>query len=298
MMNQIEANACIYNYNTTQMWCGMPLSGTTTVETLLPTIYGSVIADSKATTAPIKSETELNYNNIQQLLPRKRSRDTYSSSNSINPLLSLQLQQQQFDVEHLISQHMEKVRLEIEENRKRQARRIIEVIEEGTMKRLRAKEGEIQKIGKLNSALEERVKSLCMENQIWRDLAQANEAAANALRTNLEHVLAATTRIDDAAAAMMDDAQSCCGSTSRGGGAGAEEEEVQERRMMASRAQDKGSSTGTALSRMCRNCGKGGACVLLLPCRHLCLCRVCGSNLHTCPICKSTKNASLHVNMP
>ncbi|KAF5728201.1 BOI-related E3 ubiquitin-protein ligase 3 [Tripterygium wilfordii] len=289
MMNPIEANSCIYN---TQMGYGLPLSGTTTVETLLPTIYGSGITDSKTNTAPIKSESGLTYNNIHQLLPRKRSRETYSSSfNIINPLLSMQLQQQQqFDIEHLISQHMEQVRVEIEENRKRQARRIIEGIEEGMMKRLRAKEDEIRKIGKLNSALEDRVKSLCMENQIWRDLAQTNEAAANAIRTNLEQVLAATTRLGDAAAAVMDDAQSCCGST---GGGGGEEEEV-EQRMMVNRAHGKGSSR---TSRMCRNCGKGGACVLLLPCRHLCLCTVCGSNLHTCPICKSTKNASVHINM-
>lgn len=181
--------------------------------------------------------------------------------------------------------------MEIEENRKRQARRIIEAIEEGMMKRLRAKEDEIHKIGKLNSALEERVKSLCMENQIWRDLAQTNEAAANALRTNLEQVLASaatTTRLDDAA--VMDDAQSCCGSTD--GGAEEEEkgEEVEGRRMVVNGAQDKG-------ERMCRNCSRRGARVLLLPCRHLCLCAVCGSNLHICPICKSTKNASLLVNM-
>ncbi|KAL2523365.1 WD repeat domain-containing protein [Forsythia ovata] len=37
---------------------------------------------------------------------------------------------------------------------------------------------------------EERVKSLCVENQIWRDLAQTNEATANTLRCNLKEVLA------------------------------------------------------------------------------------------------------------
>ncbi|CAN1128222.1 Probable BOI-related E3 ubiquitin-protein ligase 3 [Linum perenne] len=52
------------------------------------------------------------------------------------------------------------------------------------MKRLKAKEEEIKKIGKLNWAMEEKVKSLCMENQIWRDLAQTNEATTNALRSN------------------------------------------------------------------------------------------------------------------
>ncbi|GMJ10574.1 BOI-related gene 2 [Hibiscus trionum] len=87
---------------------------------------------------------------------------------------------------------MEKMRVEMEEKRKRQARKIVKAIGGGVMKKLKAKEQEIEKIGKLNWALEERVKSLCMENKIWWDLAQNNEATTNTLRTNLEQVLAAT----------------------------------------------------------------------------------------------------------
>lgn len=50
---------------------------------------------------------------------------------------------------------MEKVRLEVEEKRKRQARRIMEAIEVGMVKRPKAKREEIEKIRKLNWALEE-----------------------------------------------------------------------------------------------------------------------------------------------
>ena len=167
------------------------------------------------------------------------------------------------------------------------------------MKKLRAKEEEIEKICKLNWALEERVKSLCIENQIWRDLAQTNEATANALRTNLEQVLASQVKdehtrgvgFEEAAADVIDDAQSCCGSSW----------EV-ERRTLAEEGGDKklkdnNNNGEEESSRLCRNCRKEESCVLLLPCRHLCLCTVCGSSLHICPICKSTKNASFHVNL-
>jgi len=206
---------------------------------------------------------------------------------------------------------MEKVRIEIDHTRKRQAKRIIEAIEVGVMKKLKAKEEEIEKIGKLNWALEEKVKSLCMENQIWRDLAQTNEATANALRCNLEQVLAQRGMVDDGAAAavaLMDDAQSCCGSTDEEG-EGEGEKVVGWQTIAAGCAwvkdkeedkEDGGcgkTMIGESNGRLCRNCGMEESCVLILPCRHLCLCTVCGSTLHICPICKSFKTTSVHVNM-
>ncbi|KAK9275682.1 hypothetical protein L1049_022949 [Liquidambar formosana] len=321
IMNAIEGNGIMYN---TQMGYGVPISGTTTAETLLP-MYSSAaaMADSIPTTkTAMKDDSGLTYT-----LPvsRKRSRD------SINPLISvptaykdvnrcsgsfsflgedmsIQILQQQLDIDRFISQHMEKVKMEIEERRKRHSRRLMEAVEEGIVKRLRAKEEEIEKIGKLNWALEERVKSLCIENQIWRDLAHSNEATANALRSNLEQVLAQVkdTRphgagLDEAAAAVTDDAESCCGSS---GGCGDGEEE-DGWRSLAGRggerkwAKDKCSfdNSSNNYRGWCRSCGKEEASVLLLPCRHLCLCTVCGSTLHTCPICKCNKKGSVHVNM-
>lgn len=305
MMNLIEVNSNMYN---SHMGYTVPLSGTTTTETLLPA-HSSVVIDSIPPKGAMKSDSGLTYNIP---ISRKRSRDAinpfFSNPNPqphkncgffsfLGEDISFQIQQQQFDIDRLVSQHMEKVRMEIEEKRKRQARRIIEAIELGMMKRLKAKEEEIEKIGKLNWALEERVKCLCIENQIWRDLAQSNEATANALRTNLEQVLAHGAGLDDeTAAAHMDDAQSCCGSS----GENVEDHhtEVEGPRTLAriggERDYYRSDQCG---NRWCRNCAKQESCVLLLPCRHLCLCTACGSTLHTCPICKSTKNASVHVNM-
>ncbi|MED6205356.1 hypothetical protein PIB30_016943 [Stylosanthes scabra] len=336
-------NLNLYNAHQLGYSSLLPLSGTTTTgagtEAMLPpAMYSSIAADSlpQQQKTPIKSESTLSYNNIP--LSRKRSRDTSSSINypfpssypatasavaavTVQPHhknagsgsasftflgedITLQIHQHQLDIDQLVAQRMEKVRMELEEKRKRHARRIMEAIEVSVVKRLKAKEDEIEKIGKLNWALEERVKSLCIENQIWRDLAQTNEATANALRTNLEQVLAQRggAAVEDdgatvcAGAAVMDDAESCCGSSDDCGDNKNLEEKVVEscgggwRTLAGGSAQDKG-------GRLCRNCGKGESCVLILPCRHLCLCTVCGSSLHTCPICKSIKTASVHVNM-
>ncbi|CAN6938951.1 unnamed protein product [Brassica oleracea var. botrytis] len=196
--------------------------------------------------------------------------------------LSSHINQQQHDIDRFVSLHMERVKFEIQEKRKRQARTIVEAIEHGLAKRLRVKDEERERIGKINHALEERVKSLSIENQIWRDLAQSNEATANNLRANLEEVLAQVNDLAGAGLANVNaecdhDAQSCCGSSSG--------EETVRRTVVV------------AKGRMCRNCGEEESCVLVLPCRHLCLCGVCGSSVHTCPICRSPKNASVHVNM-
>lgn len=126
MMNPIEANPSFYN---TQMGYGLPLSGITATETLqLPaTVYGSVISDTIPQKPVIKSDSSLTYNNNNSLLfqSRKRSRDF------LNPLLPLpsfqnqihktctsapfsflghdispQIQEQHFDLDRIISQHV------------------------------------------------------------------------------------------------------------------------------------------------------------------------------------------------
>lgn len=168
----------------------------------------------------------------------------------------------------------EKIRSEIEEHRKPSSRRIIAAVEDVIVKKLKAKEEELDRTVKLNSALQEKVKSLCIENQIWRDLAQSTEATANALRTNLQQVLRHREKAGD----VSEDAESCCDSNAEDDG---EDEE----------------SNGVNEGMWCRKCGKEESCVLLLPCRHLCVCSVCESSVSVCPVCRSAKNASLVVNM-
>nr|KYP38800.1 hypothetical protein KK1_039923 [Cajanus cajan] len=212
-------------------------------------------------------------------LPRKRSRDRDSQSNAPplpqKPKLSSQpsifdhLHSHQYEIDRFIAQHTEKVRMELEEQRVRHSRMLVTAIQEAVAKKLKEKDEEIHRVGNLNWVLQERVKSLCVENQIWRELAQTNEATANSLRNNLEQVLAHVSQEHH----HDDDAESSCGSNvhREGGGGG----------------NDK---------RMCNRCGVRESIVLLLPCRHLCLCTMCGSTLHTCPLCHSGINASVHVN--
>ncbi|CDP13601.1 unnamed protein product [Coffea canephora] len=296
------------NFNTinNNMMYGEPFGATTTTtaaDALIPpaSINGkTVAADWTPVKTAMKSDSGLTCS-IPILASRKRPRDpSYAGiANCHRNLLpfpanlnsserctsvatflgedtSLRTQQHQLEIDQFISHHAAKVRKEIEEQRKDYSLRVIRAVEESLMKRLRAKEEEIENMGKLNWALAEKVRSLCAENQIWRELAQSNEATANALRNNLEQVVLAQAQ-----------QRNLCNNDDIGKRAINEEEEES----------GSGRRRRRWWCRVCRNCGKEEASVLLLPCRHLCLCYACGPALDSCPVCLSTKNAALHVNL-
>ncbi|PAN45762.1 hypothetical protein PAHAL_9G140400 [Panicum hallii] len=192
-------------------------------------------------------------------------------------------QQQLVDVDGLVLQHTSKMWVELREQRRRHAGQVVAAVEAAAAKRLRAKGEEIERIGRLNWALEERVKSLYVEAQVWRDLAQSNEAAANALRGELQQALDAQQA--RCGVVLAGDAESCCcGENDVAGGTGAVNEGEED---------EAGTTSGR---RMCTMCGEGAAEVLLLPCRHLCACAPCAGAARACPACGCAKNGSVCVN--
>ena len=52
-------------------------------------------------------------------------------------------------------------------------------------------------------------------------------------------------------------------------------------------------STGRSI--ICSVCYSRGACMLMLPCRHICACKSCEVILTHCPICVSTKTNAVDV---
>lgn len=289
---QIRSGGFVYN---TQMNSVVPMP-----ENFLP-VHQIQVQQPKTS---VNTESGVTFNlptNDVVVAPRKRSRDSFNDhlftpqkelsqipsfvGDDVLPLV----QQYQLDINSIISHHTKKIRLELEEQQKHEARMLVSAIGERVMKKMNEKDEQIQRMGKINLVLQERVKSLYMENQLWRDLAQTNEATANSLRSNLEQVLAHVSDERLSAGPVEEDVESCCGSSNE-----AEEEKTEEEeevRRLAGGAQDKS-------NRMCRKCGERESCVLLLPCRHLCLCTVCGSTLHhACPVCNSNMNATVHVNM-
>ncbi|RRT64503.1 hypothetical protein B296_00037746 [Ensete ventricosum] len=261
------------------------------------------------------SESGLTFNNHPvAMASRKRRRDADGALSFLGEDMSSHFQQQMLDVDRLVVHHVfssscafyicmhrelefpyglinggdiwqaEQVRVELMERLKRFLRRILAAVEEGLSKRLKTKEEEIERRSKLNWALEERIKSLCVENQMWRELARSNEAAAQVLRTNLEQALAAAQvkAERDAAAIAVDDADSCCC------GDNADDENRGSAAVKGKKLQ---------WSRLCRFCQEREPSVLLLPCRHLCVCAACGPAVVACPTCNCDTNGTVIVNM-
>ncbi|PON60670.1 Zinc finger, RING-type [Parasponia andersonii] len=319
-MKSNQENGNIMSYVDTRMDSSAIIPGS-----FLPLYDQSPIRDAK-TSMNNKADSGLTCYNIPAP-PRKRQSDSVNELTQFSipnqktklsgesPFLDrdivFQIHQHQSEIDRFVSQYTEKVRLELEQQRNRQARMLVSAIQEGIVKKLREKDDEIQRMGKLNWVLSERVKTLCVENQLWKDLAQSNEATANSLRTNLEQALLAHVSEERHTAAGADgdedenDARSCCGSSDFGregendNGVWENDNERGRENDAVAEVWDCGSddvANGGGRRRLCRRCGVRESMVLLLPCRHLCLCTFCGSTLRTCPVCTSAMTASVHVN--
>ncbi|KAK1266462.1 hypothetical protein QJS04_geneDACA000008 [Acorus gramineus] len=154
----------------------------------------------------------------------------------------------------------EKTRVELEMKRRRHWATVLRVVEDGMLRVLSSKDEEIAIMGRKNSALEEEVRVLEMQGQIWKTLAQNNEATLTALREDLEN------EWNDNGAVNGD-------------------------------AEDSASSCHVDDGRYCRGCHKLDISVLVLPCRHLCLCSECDPVIDTCPVCMAAKSASIQVRL-
>lgn len=141
------------------------------------------------------------------------------------------------------------------------------IVEQGMHRILIHKDQEIAKISDRNTELEEKLKTLAIDIQIWKKVAQTNEAMVMSLRRDLE--LAQVREEEEGENGIEDDAMSNCDGQKGGSG-----------------------------NHICHCCRSNEISVLVLPCRHLCLCSECDRILGLCPICLSAKTTSLKINMP
>lgn len=175
----------------------------------------------------------------------------------------------------------ENILKDVRELKQRHTVSFLSAIEKGVDRKLREKELEIENMNRKNKELTERIKQVAMEVQSWHYRAKYNESVVNVLKSNLQQVMAqgalngkegcGDSEVDDAASyANLDHLDIINGP---------------------------GNSASMTKQMNCRACRVKEVCVLLLPCRHLCLCKDCEGFIDVCPLCRVMKAASVQVFM-
>lgn len=150
------------------------------------------------------------------------------------------------------------------------------LVEDMIHRKIREKDSEVENLNKRNMELEEQMKHLATVVDAWQQRAKHNENLVNLLKYNLEQLHAQNRNNKEGCGdSEVDDMASCCN-----GGIGLQ--------LMLKENID---SKETA----CKVCGGNEACMLLLPCRHLCLCKECESKLSFCPQCQSSKLIGMEI---
>ncbi|KAJ0026351.1 hypothetical protein Pint_09342 [Pistacia integerrima] len=192
-------------------------------------------------------------------------------SMALSQSLDAQLELQRQEIDCILQMQNDRLRSTLQEQRKQQLVILLKNMESKAVNLMRQKEEALAQARMKRMELEVCLRKAEMESESWQRVAKENEAMVMDLSNTLEQVRERMVLVSNRA----DDAESfCCGSCD-----GEEEEEVKvENRKIA-----------------CKRCNSRKSCVLFLPCRHLCSCKLCEAFLDSCPVCKSAKETSMEV---
>lgn len=161
----------------------------------------------------------------------------------------------------------------LRELRQRHTVSFLGAIEKGINRKLYEKDLELESMSRKNKELLEKIKQVSMEVQSWQYRAKYNESVVNVLRNNLLQVMAHGK--EACGDSEIEDVASCSNNVNY----------------------IDGDLDPLKHQINCRVCKVKETCVLVLPCRHLCLCKDCEVFIHLCPICGMMKTASVEVFM-
>ncbi|KAK8522499.1 hypothetical protein V6N13_115466 [Hibiscus sabdariffa] len=204
---------------------------------------------------------------------------------SLGDNVTTELDRQKEEFDQYIKMQQEHLTKGLRDLKKRHTASFLAAVEKGIGMKLREKDVELETVNRKNRELVERIKQVTTEAQNWHYRAKYNESVVNALKTNLEQVISPSqgaeqlgkegfgdSEVDDAASYV--DPNNFL-SIPVGGGARC--------------------VSGNHHSMVCRACKAKEVSVLLMPCRHLCLCKECDVLISACPVCQGMKTAGVQV---
>ncbi|KAI7735495.1 hypothetical protein M8C21_017853 [Ambrosia artemisiifolia] len=189
-----------------------------------------------------------------------------SLMSSIGDSIATELDQHKEEFERFIAIQEANMLKGMRDIRQRHMTSLLATIEKGVANKLHEKQVEIETINYKNKELVERIKEVAMEAHNWQYRAKYNESMVNILKANLQQAMAR-------------------GTESRFKEGFGETDEV--------------SSIGLAANNVgksnCKACRANEVSVLVMPCRHLCLCKDCDGSTNVCPVCQMVKTVSMEV---
>ncbi|KAL3501169.1 hypothetical protein ACH5RR_035618 [Cinchona calisaya] len=198
---------------------------------------------------------------------------------SVNGNIRTELDRQKEEFDQYFKTQEEYLAKGIRDMKKRHMASFLSAIEKGVGKKLQEKDLELENINRKNRELAERMKQVATEAQQWCYRAKYNESVVNILKANLQQALqgAADQGKEGFGDSENDDAASCIDPNNH-----------------LSIPGGSGKSTANG-KKICRTCKAKEVSVLLMPCRHLCLCKDCEGLVNVCPVCQLITTASFQV---
>ncbi|CAJ2645928.1 unnamed protein product [Trifolium pratense] len=192
--------------------------------------------------------------------------------------LSSQIKQQKDEIDQFLQAQGEELQRTLEEKRQRNYRAIIKTAEETVARRLREKEMDLEKATRRNMELESRAAHLRTEAQLWQAKAKEQEATAISLQNQLHHAMMN--------GGVENRGEEGCGLSCALGVEG-QAEDAESGYIDPDRVVISGPK--------CKGCEKRVASVVVLPCRHLCVCNECDTHFRVCPVCLTVKNSTVEI---
>ncbi|KAF4366143.1 hypothetical protein CsatB_022231 [Cannabis sativa] len=200
-----------------------------------------------------------------------------------NVRTELDRQKEEFDQYMKIQE--EQLAKGVRDMKQRHIASFLTAIEKGVSKKLREKDAEIENINRKNRELVERMKQVAMEAQSWHYRAKYNESVVNVLKSNLQQAIsqgAADQGKEGFGDSEIDDAVSYIDPSNMLSIPGTTINSLPK-------------NQGSRDTMTCRACKSREVSMLLMPCRHLCLCKECDAFIGACPVCQLMKTASVQV---
>ncbi|KAL8534198.1 hypothetical protein ACS0TY_010268 [Phlomoides rotata] len=238
---------------------------------------------------PFQDEPELNLNSVSTGLrlfydDEERNSSITSGSGSLAASSSVfsslgndikrELDQQKEELDHFIRTQEENMVKGVRDIRQRHMSSFMSALEKGVIRKLREKDLELEAITRKNKELVESMKQVTTEAQNWCYTAKYNESVVNVLKANIQQAVQGSNAAEGYGESDVDDAASC---------------------IDPNNYLTRSSCSVKKKDIMCKACRVKEVSILLMPCRHFCLCKDCERFATVCPVCQNIKSSTYEV---